>query len=123
MTKVDNGTLTFDLSGAGMGPYGTLFLTVYAGCSDGVFSLAADSTVMMNLCGFNFSYGAGVAWLVPMETGQVAGCFNGVTKTSSGASGSGGSGACSVARANIKSLTASGRSYAGATLMLCGVKA
>lgn len=46
---------------------------------------------------FNFSYGAGVAWLVPMETGQVADCFNSVTKTSSGVSGSGGSGACSGA--------------------------
>lgn len=72
---------------------------------------------------FNFSYGAGIAWLVPMETGQVAGCFNGVTKTSSGAGGGGGSGVCSGAWANIKSLTASGRSYAGATLMLCGAKA
>lgn len=58
-----------------------------------------------------------------METGQVAGCFNSVTKTSSGASGSGGFGGCSVAWANTKSLTTSGSSYAGATLMLCGVKA
>lgn len=55
--------------------------------------------------------------------GQVAGCFNGVTKMSSGAGGSGGSGVCSGAWANIKSLTASGRSYAGAALTLCGVKA
>lgn len=58
-----------------------------------------------------------------MGTGQVAGCFNGVTKTSSGAGGSGGSSACSGAWVNIKNLTASGSSYAGATLMLCGAKA
>lgn len=57
-----------------------------------------------------------------METGQVAGCFNGVTKMSSGVSVSGGSGACSVAWANIKSLTASGSSCAGAMLTLCGAK-
>ena len=97
MTKVDNGTLIFDLSRTDMRRCGALFLTVYAGCSDGVFSLAVNSTAMMNLCDFNFSYGAGVAWLVPLEMGQVAGCFNGVTKMSSGAIGSGGSGACSGA--------------------------
>lgn len=96
MTKVDNGTLTVDLSGADMSRCGALFLIMSAGAGSCTFSLAVNGTALVTLATIDHGVGAGVAWVIPYGTNYLGGRSNYCTSASY-SSNVGSHGTCQVA--------------------------
>ena len=118
VTAADNGTLNFDLSQVDMTKIAALFFTFCAGQTNGTMTLAVNNTSLGTLCTHNWSTSAGFVWLVPFGNGVA---FS--TLLTSSGSGSGGAATSTDLKwAQIKKLTISGTSYAGATATLFAVR-
>lgn len=118
VTTTENGTLNFDLSQVDMTKIAALFFTFCAGQTNGTMTLAVNNTSLGTLCTHNWSTSAGFVWLVPFGSGVA---FS--TLLTSSGSGSGGTATNTDLKwAQIKKLTISGTSYAGATATLFAVK-
>ena len=119
-TTVQDGTLSFDLSGTDMGQYAALFLVVYAAASSGGLGLGVNGETFLSVCSNNLSESAAVIWLVPAGAG-IAGCSNVVVSRSG--IGGGGGGFTSQSWNTVHTLAISGGSDPGATAILYAVKA
>ena len=119
-TTVQDGTLSFDLSGTDMGQYAALFLVVYAAASSGGLGLGVNGETFHSVCSNNLSESAAVIWLVPAGAG-IAGCSNVVVSRSG--IGGGGGGFTSQSWNTVHTLAISGGSDPGATAILYAVKA
>ena len=118
VTTTENGTLNFDLSQVDMTKIAALFFTFCAGQTNGTMTLAVNNTSLGTLCTHNWSTSAGFVWLVPFGNGVT---FS--TLLTSSGSGSGGTATNTDLKwAQIKKLTISGTSYAGATATLFAVR-
>ena len=118
VTTTENGTLNFDLSQVDMTKIAALFFTFCAGQTNGTMTLAVNNTSLGTLCTHNWSTSAGFVWLVPFGNGVA---FS--TLLTSSGSGSGGAATSTDLKwAQIKKLTISGTSYAGATATLFAVR-
>ena len=118
VTTTENGTLNFDLSQVDMTKIAALFFTFCAGQTNGTMTLAVNNTSLGTLCTHSWSTSAGFVWLVPFGNGVA---FS--TLLTSSGSGSGGTATNTDLKwAQIKKLTISGTSYAGATATLFAVR-
>lgn len=118
VTTTENGTLNFDLSQVDMTKIAALFFTFCAGQTNGTMTLAVNNTSLGTLCTHSWSTSAGFVWLVPFGNGVA---FS--TLLTSSGSGSGGAATSTDLKwAQIKKLTISGTSYAGATATLFAVR-
>lgn len=118
VTTTENGTLNFDLSQVDMTKIAALFFTFCAGQTNGTMTLAVNNTSLGTLCSHSWSTSAGFVWLVPFGNGVA---FS--TLLTSSGSGSGGAATSTDLKwAQIKKLTISGTSYAGATATLFAVR-
>ena len=118
VTTTENGTLNFDLSQVDMTKIAALFFTFCAGQTNGVMTLAVNGTSLGTVCSHSWSTSAGFVWLVPFGNGVA---FS--TLLTSSGSGSGGAATSTDLKwAQIKKLTISGTSYAGATATLFAVR-
>ena len=118
VTTAANAAIEFDLSQVDMTKVAALFLTFCAGSSNGGVDLSLNGTKLGTACSNNWSTSAGVLWLVPFLEGA-AYCSTVVSDDG----GSGGSKASTaVSRADIRTLTLSGSSKAGATATLYVLK-
>ena len=118
VTTAANAAMEFDLSQVDMTKVAALFLTFCAGSSNGGVDLSLNGTKLGTACSNNWSTSAGVLWLVPFLEGA-AYCSTVVSDDG----GSGGSKASTaVSWADIRTLTLSGSSKAGATATLYVLK-
>ena len=118
VTTAANAAIEFDLSQVDMTKVAALFLTFCAGSSNGGVDLSLNGTKLGTACSNNWSTSAGVLWLVPFLEGA-AYCSTVVSDDG----GSGGSKASTaVSWADIRTLTLSGSSKAGATATLYVLK-
>lgn len=118
VTTAANAAMEFDLSQVDMTKVAALFLTFCAGSSNGDLELSLNGTKLGTACSNNWSTSAGVLWLVPFLEGA-AYCSTVVSDDG----GSGGSKASTaVSWADIRTLTLSGSSKAGATATLYVLK-
>lgn len=118
VTTTENAAMEFDLSQVDMTKIAALFFTFCAGQTNGTMTLAVNNTSLGTLCTHNWSTSAGFVWLVPFGNGVT---FS--TLLTSSGSGSGGTATNTDLKwAQIKKLTISGTSYAGATATLFAVK-
>ena len=118
VTTAANAAMEFDLSQVDMTKVAALFLTFCAGSSNGGVDLSLNGTKLGTACSNNWSTSAGVLWLVPFLEGA-AYCSTVVSDDG----GSGGSKASTaVSWADIRTLTLSGSSKAGATATLYMLK-
>ena len=114
VTTADNAEMNFDLSQVDMSKVAALFFTFCAGQTNGVMTLAVNGTSLGTVCSHSWSTSAGFVWLVPFGNGVA---FS--TLLTSSGSGSGGAATSTDLKwAQIKKLTISGTSYAGATATL-----
>ena len=118
VTTTENGTLNFDLSQVDMTKVAALFFTFCAGQTNGTMTLAVNNTSLGTLCTHNWSTSAGFVWLVPFGSGVAFSTL----LTSSGSSSGGAATNADLKWAQIKKLTISGTSYAGATATLFAVR-
>ena len=118
VTTTENGTLNFDLSQVDMTKIAALFFTFCAGQTNGTMTLAVNNTSLGTLCTHNWSTSAGFVWLVPFGSGVAFSTL----LTSSGSSSGGAATNTDLKWAQIKKLTISGTSYAGATATLFAVR-
>ena len=118
VTTTENAAMEFDLSQVDMTKIAALFFTFCAGQTNGTMTLAVNNTSLGTLCTHNWSTSAGFVWLVPFGNGVT---FS--TLLTSSGSGSGGTATNTDLKwAQIKKLTISGTSYAGATATLFAVR-
>ena len=118
VTTAANAAMEFDLSQVDMTKVAALFLTFCAGSSNGGVDLSLNGTKLGTACANSWSTSAGVLWLVPFLEGA-AYCSTVVSDDG----GSGGSKASTaVSWADIRTLTLSGSSKAGATATLYVLK-
>ena len=118
VTTAENAAMEFDLSQVDMTKIAALFFTFCAGQTNGTMTLAVNNTSLGTLCTHNWSTSAGFVWLVPFGNGVA---FS--TLLTSSGSGSGGAATSTDLKwAQIKKLTISGTSYAGATATLFAVR-
>ena len=117
-TTAANAAMEFDLSQVDMTKVAALFLTFCAGSSNGGVDLSLNGTKLGTACSNNWSTSAGVLWLVPFLEGA-AYCST-VVRDDGGSGGSKASTA--VSWADIRTLTLSGSSKAGATATLYVLK-
>ena len=118
VTTAANAAMEFDLSQVDMTKVAALFLTFCAGSSNGGVDLSLNGTKLGTACSNNWSTSAGVLWLVPFLK-DAAYCSTVVSDDG----GSGGSKASTaVSWADIRTLTLSGSSKAGATATLYVLK-
>lgn len=118
VTTAANAAMEFDLSQVNMTKVAALFLTFCAGSSNGDLELSLNGAKLGTACSNNWSTSAGVLWLVPFLEGA-AYCSTVVSDDG----GSGGSKASTaVSWADIRTLTLSGSSKAGATATLYVLK-
>ena len=118
VTTTENAAMEFDLSQVDMTKIAALFFTFCAGQTNGTMTLAVNNTSLGTLCTHNWSTSAGFVWLVPFGSGVA---FS--TLLTSSGSGSGGTATNTDLKwAQIKKLTISGTSYAGATATLFAVR-
>ncbi len=118
VTTAANAAMEFDLSQVDMTKVAALFFTFCAGQTNGTMTLAVNNTSLGTLCTHNWSTSAGFVWLVPFGNGVT---FS--TLLTSSGSGSGGTATNTDLKwAQIKKLTISGTSYAGATATLFAVR-
>ncbi len=118
VTTADNAEMNFDLSQVDMSKVAALFFTFCAGQTNGVMTLAVNGTSLGTVCSHSWSTSAGFVWLVPFGNGVA---FS--TLLTSSGSGSGGAATSTDLKwAQIKKLTISGTSYAGATATLFAVR-
>ena len=118
VTTAANAAMEFDLSQVDMTKIAALFFTFCAGQTNGTMTLAVNNTSLGTLCTHNWSTSAGFVWLVPFGNGVT---FS--TLLTSSGSGSGGTATNTDLKwAQIKKLTISGTSYAGATATLFAVR-
>lgn len=118
VTTAANAAMNFDLSQVDMTKVAALFFTFCAGETNGSMTLSVNGSSLGTLCSHSWSTSAGFVWLVPMSGGVA---FN--TLLTSNGSASGGSATSTDLKWNqVKKLTISGTSYAGATATLFAVK-
>ena len=118
VTTADNAAMEFDLSQVDMSKVAALFFTFCAGQTNGAMTLAVNGTSLGTVCSHSWSTSAGFVWLVPFGNGVA---FS--TLLTSSGSGSGGTATNTDLKwAQIKKLTISGTSYAGATATLFAVR-
>ena len=118
VTAADNAAMNFDLSQVDMTKVAALFFTFCAGQTNGAMTLAVNGTSLGTVCSHSWSTSAGFVWLVPFGNGVA---FS--TLLTSSGSGSGGTATNTDLKwAQIKKLTISGTSYAGATATLFAVR-
>lgn len=118
VTAADNAEMNFDLSQVDMSKVAALFFTFCAGQTNGAMTLAVNGTSLGTVCSHSWSTSAGFVWLVPFGNGVA---FS--TLLTSSGSGSGGAATnIDLKWAQIKKLTISGTSYAGATATLFAVR-
>ena len=118
VTTTENGTLNFDLSQVDMTKIAALFFTFCAGQTNGTMTLAVNNTSLGTLCTHNWSTSAGFVWLVPFGSGVAFSTL----LTSSGSSSGGAATNTDLKWVQLKKLTISGTSYAGATATLFAVR-
>lgn len=118
VTTTENGTLNFDLSQVDMTQVAALFFTFCAGQTNGTMTLAVNNTSLGTLCTHNWSTSAGFVWLVPFGSGVAFSTL----LTSSGSSSGGAATNTDLKWVQLKKLTISGTSYAGATATLFAVR-
>lgn len=118
VTTTENGTLNFDLSQVDMTKIAALFFTFCAGQTNGTMTLAVNNTSLGTLCTHNWSTSAGFVWLVPFGSGIAFSTL----LTSSGSSSGGAATNTDLKWVQLKKLTISGTSYAGATATLFAVR-
>lgn len=118
VTTTENGTLNFDLSQVDMTKIAALFFTFCAGQTNGTMTLAVNNTSLGTLCTHNWSTSAGFVWLVPFGNGVAFSTL----LTSSGSSSGGAATNTDLKWVQLKKLTISGTSYAGATATLFAVR-
>ena len=118
VTTTENGTLNFDLSQVDMTKIAALFFTFCAGQTNGTMTLAVNNTSLGTLCTHSWSTSAGFVWLVPFGNGVAFSTL----LTSSGSGSRGAATSTDLKWAQIKKLTISGTSYAGATATLFAVR-
>ena len=114
VTAAANEAMTFDLSQLDMTRVAALFLTFCAGSSGGSVELSLNDSALGSVCSNNWSTSAGVVWLIPFLEG--AAYYSTAVSDKSGSGGSKASTALSWA--DIRTLTLSGSSKAGATATL-----
>lgn len=118
VTTTENAAMEFDLSQVDMTKIAALFFTFCAGQTNGAMTLAVNGTSLGTVCSHSWSTSAGFVWLVPFGNGVA---FS--TLLTSSGSGSGGTATNTDLKwAQIKKLTISGTSYAGATATLFAVR-
>ena len=118
VTTADNAAMEFDLSQVDMSKVAALFFTFCAGQTNGAMTLAVNGTSLGTVCTHNWSTSAGFVWLVPFGSGVAFSTL----LTSSGSSSGGAATNADLKWAQIKKLTISGTSYAGATATLFVVR-
>ena len=118
VTTTENAALNFDLSQVDMTKIAALFFTFCAGQTNGTMTLAVNNTSLGTLCTHNWSTSAGFVWLVPFGSGVAFSTL----LTSSGSSSGGAATNTDLKWVQLKKLTISGTSYAGATATLFAVR-
>ena len=118
VTTADNAAMEFDLSQVDMTKVAALFFTFCAGQTNGTMTLAVNNTSLGTLCTHNWSTSAGFVWLVPFGNGVAFSTL----LTSSGSSSGGAATNTDLKWVQLKKLTISGTSYAGATATLFAVR-
>ena len=118
VTTAEDAALNFDLSQVDMTQVAALFFTFCAGQTNGTMTLAVNNTSLGTLCTHNWSTSAGFVWLVPFGSGVAFSTL----LTSSGSSSGGAATNTDLKWVQLKKLTISGTSYAGATATLFAVR-
>ena len=118
VTTAEDAALNFDLSQVDMTQVAALFFTFCAGQTNGTMTLAVNNTSLGTLCTHNWSTSAGCVWLVPFGSGVAFSTL----LTSSGSSSGGAATNTDLKWVQLKKLTISGTSYAGATATLFAVR-